>query len=107
MKLLADGAAAVAAAKAAVGDKAEIFDIAFGDIWLRDTGPIFTGPETAARFRFNGWGGKYDLPADITVGAHVAGLMSAAVDQVDAILEGGANEYDGEGPVLTLSLIHI
>ena len=101
VKLLADGAAAVVAAKAAVGDKAEIFDIAFGDIWLRDTGPIFTGPETAARFRFNGWGGKYDLPADLTVGAPVAGLMSAAVDQVDAILEGGAIEYDGSGLILT------
>lgn len=101
VKLLADGAGAVAAAKAAVGGAAEVFDIAFGDIWLRDTGPIFTSAETAARFRFNGWGGKYDLPGDDTVGAHVAGLMSAAVDQVDAILEGGAIEYDGEGLILT------
>ncbi len=101
VKLLADGAEAVAAARTAVGDAAEVFDIAFGDIWLRDTGPIFTGPETAARFRFNGWGGKYDLPGDDTVGAHVAGLMSAAVDQVDAVLEGGAIEYDGQGLILT------
>ena len=101
VKLLADGAEAVATAKAAVGDKAEIFDIQFGDIWLRDTGPIFTSADTAARFRFNGWGGKYDLAGDDTVGAHVAGLMSAAVDQVDAILEGGAIEYDGKGLVIT------
>lgn len=101
VKLLADGAEAVAAAKAAVGDAAEIFDVQFGDIWLRDTGPIFTGPDTAARFRFNGWGGKYDLPGDDTVGAHVAGLMSASVDRVDAILEGGAIEYDGQGLILT------
>lgn len=101
VKLLADGAEAAVAARAAVGGAAEVFDIAFGDIWLRDTGPIFTGPETAARFRFNGWGGKYDLPGDDTVGAHVAGLMGAAVDQVDAILEGGAIEYDGGGLILT------
>jgi agmatine deiminase len=101
VKLLADGVEAAAAARAAVGGAAEVFDVAFGDIWLRDTGPIFTGPETAARFRFNGWGGKYDLPGDDTVGAHVAGLMGAAVDQVDAILEGGAIEYDGGGLILT------
>ena len=101
VKLLADGADAVAAARTAVGDAAEVFDIAFGDIWLRDTGPIFTGPDTAARFRFNGWGGKYDLPGDDTVGAHVAGLMAASVDEVDAILEGGAIEYDGQGLILT------
>ena len=101
VKLLADGPVAVAAAKAAVGNAAEVFDIMCGDIWLRDTGPIFTSAGTAARFRFNGWGGKYDLPGDDTVGAHVAGLMSAAVDQVDAILEGGAIEYDGGGLILT------
>jgi len=101
VKLLADGAEAVAAARTAVGDAAEIFDIDFGDIWLRDTGPIFTGPETCVRVRFNGWGGKYDLPGDGTVGAHVAGLMAAAAEHHDFVLEGGAVDFDGEGLVLT------
>lgn len=99
--LLADGAEAVAAARAAVGTAADIHDIAFGDIWLRDTGPIFRAADDAVRFRFNGWGGKYDLPGDDTVGAHMAGLMSAAVDEVGAVLEGGAIELDGQGLLLT------
>ncbi len=101
VKLLADGDAAFETAMASVGHAAEIFRIGFGDIWLRDTGPIFTGPESCVRFRFNGWGGKYDLPGDDTVGAHVAGLMAAAVEPQDFVLEGGAVEFDGGGLLLT------
>ena len=101
VEILASGAEAVAAAKAAVGDVAKVHAVPFGDIWLRDTGPIFTGPEDCVRFRFNGWGGKYDLPGDDTVGAEMAGLMAAAVTQIDAVLEGGALEFDGQGLVLT------
>lgn len=99
--LLASGAIAAGQAREAVGSTATIHNIQFGDIWLRDTGPVFTGPESCARFRFNGWGGKYDLPGDDTVGAEVAGLMAAAVDAQDFILEGGAIEYDGGGLILT------
>ena len=101
VRLLASGADAARTARGLVPAAVLVDDIAFGDIWLRDTGPVFTGAGSAVRFRFNGWGGKYDLPGDDTVGAEMAGLMSAAVDPFDFVLEGGAIEYDGGGLVLT------
>ena len=74
----------------------------FGDIWLRDTGPIFgAGSETAAAFRFNGWGGKYDLPFDDTVADQIARAAGLEADRNDFILEGGALDHDGAGTILT------
>jgi agmatine deiminase len=79
--------------------------VAFGDIWLRDTAPSFTveagGALGAVRFRFNGWGHKYELEGDAEVGAHIAGIAGARVRAVDLTLEGGAVEVDGAGTVLT------
>src|SRR3712207_490549 len=60
----------------------------FGDIWLRDTGPIVTrsGDERRALgFGFNGWGGKYDLPGDDSIDERLAasaGLPFARSDWV-------------------------
>ena len=76
----------------------------FGDIWLRDTGPIVIGSgrdRRALDFAFNGWGGKYDLPGDEDIGARLAAAAGLAVDRRDWILEGGAIDGDGSGCVLT------
>jgi agmatine deiminase len=76
----------------------------FGDIWLRDTGPIICGTgadRTAAGFGFNGWGGKYDLPGDDSVGERLAATAALPYAKADWILEGGAIDHDGTGIAIT------
>ncbi|MFN3584022.1 agmatine deiminase family protein [Phenylobacterium sp.] len=91
-----------AAARALLGDVPgiEIVPGRFGDIWLRDTGPIFADGK-AHGFRFNGWGGKYDLPHDDEVAEQIARAAGAELVRHDFILEGGAVDHDGAGTVLT------
>jgi agmatine deiminase len=102
--VFASGPEAAANARAALPDQVHVHDIPFGDIWLRDTGPIFAqtgGAKTALRFGFNGWGGKYDLAHDDSVGDAVAALAGSQIKRADFVLEGGAVDHDGEGTVLT------
>jgi agmatine deiminase len=72
----------------------------FGDIWLRDTGPI-VGAGKAAAFRFNWWGGKYHLPGDETLAPRLAAAAGLTLEQHDWVLEGGAIDGDGTGLVVT------
>jgi agmatine deiminase len=103
VKLLAAGSEAAVAARDLVGanEGVEIIDFAFGDIWLRDTGPIFTSAAEAAAFRFNGWGGKYVLAGDESVAAAIATLAGARLESHPFVLEGGALEHDGAGLAIT------
>ncbi|WP_394652037.1 agmatine deiminase family protein [uncultured Sphingomonas sp.] len=80
---------------------AEVVVQAFGDIWLRDTGPIVGGDGIARDFQFNGWGGKYDLEGDDTIGARLAADRGLAIETCDWVLEGGAIDGDGTGLVVT------
>ena len=80
----------------------EVIDGRFGDIWLRDTGPIFgEGSARAAAFRFNGWGGKYELEHDDTVATQIGERSGVPLDRHGFILEGGALDHDGQGTILT------
>ncbi len=83
---------------------AEVITEMFGDIWLRDTGPIILGSgkeRRAAGFGFNGWGGKYELEGDEDIGERLAAAGGLPYSKADWILEGGAIDHDGSGTVLT------
>lgn len=103
VRVLVNGAEAETSARAALGDAADIVPVRYGDIWLRDTGPIFArtpdGP-VALRFKTNSWGGKYELPDDATVGDDIARHAGVPMRRFDFVLEGGAVDHDGECTVL-------
>lgn len=101
VRLLASGAEAAAAARAAAGDAAEVIQMPFGDIWLRDTGPVFLSATRAVAFHFNGWGGKYDLPGDSDLADRMAAKAGAALTRFDLRFEGGALDVDGLGLAIT------
>lgn len=106
VRLLVMGDAAEAAARRLLNGapRIEIVRAQFGDIWLRDTGPIFRqdGPKgSAVGFRFNGWGGKYVLESDDQVAGQIAAAAGKPLTTHDFVLEGGAIDHDGFGCVLT------
>ena len=93
-----------ASAAAALGADARLVRARYGDIWLRDTGPIFASEgrkPVALRFATNSWGGKYDLPDDATVGDDIAEAAKVGIRRFPFVLEGGAIDQDGEGTILT------
>ena len=76
----------------------------FGDIWFRDTAPIILkggGGRGAHDFLFNGWGGKYELEGDDTVGPRLAETIGLEARSFDWVLEGGAVDVDGAGLAVT------
>jgi len=107
LELLVPDAEAETEARAALGQvRARFHHIPFGDIWLRDTAPLFvvgrdSGDVAAVRFRFNGWGGKYVLEDDAEVAEAIAVRAGHRTFANDWVLEGGAVEVDGRGSLLT------
>jgi len=102
--LVLDEAAEAAAAEALRGLDLRFHRQRYGDLWLRDTAPVFVeGPagQRALCFEFNGWGGKYDLPGDSEIRAFVAARAGRSPVPLPLVCEGGALEVDGEGTCLT------
>ena len=99
VRLVAADPASARAARA-MAPWATVVPEPFGDIWLRDTGPIVLkqgGLPSAASFRFNGWGGKYDLEGDDTIGLRLAETADIEATRYGWVLEGGAIDTDGTG----------
>jgi agmatine deiminase len=106
LEVLVPGTANEALAKSALaGLGARFHRIPFGDIWLRDTAPVFLtgvgGERASVSFAFNGWGGKYVLPHDDGVSWRVAEAAGLPAFRFPWVLEGGSVEVDGEGTCLT------
>ncbi|MEP0189512.1 MAG: agmatine deiminase family protein [Erythrobacter sp.] len=104
VRLLVRDAANAAHARELVSHKVTLEQYTYGDIWLRDTGPLIItrdGQRLAQRFAFNGWGGKYEMPGDEQVGEELAHDAGLAVVRSPMILEGGALDSDGAGLAVT------
>ncbi len=104
VRLLVRDEANEARARSLVSSKVTLERRVYGDVWLRDTGPLVVkdGPtRIARRFGFNGWGGKYLMPGDMEIGAELARDAGLAVTHTPMILEGGAVDGDGTGLVAT------
>jgi agmatine deiminase len=102
---VADEVAERAAERALRGLPVTLHRLPYGDIWFRDTAPLFLqaadGSVRPACFRFNGWGGKYVLEHDDAVSRAVAAIDGRAAFSLPFVLEGGSIEQDGEGTLLT------
>jgi agmatine deiminase len=107
LELLVPDAQHEAAARAALGELAarvNYWRLPYGDVWLRDTTPIFVRGAAGlatVRFAFNGWGGKYDYPGDVELGARMQSELGLPAFSSALVTEGGALELDGEGTCLT------
>jgi agmatine deiminase len=97
-------AEAEADARRRLKGRVKVLREAYGDVWARDTGPVFVASSTglkAVRMGFNGWGGKYELAGDQTIGARIAAEAGAELIRADFTCEGGALEFDGQGTLIT------
>jgi agmatine deiminase len=77
------------------------------DVWMRDTGPIFTlkdGKELAiANFIFDGYGNAIEpeyYAKDAQIAANIASLKGFECIDIDMVLEGGSVEVDGHGTLI-------
>lgn len=103
--LVTDARSESDARRALEGTNANFHRVSFGDIWLRDTAPIFVhdpdGSVSAHCFGFNGWGEKYVLDDDDAVAWRIARAANLRGKIFPFILEGGSVETDGDGTLLT------
>lgn len=87
------------------GDHASLKVMPYGDIWLRDTLPIFVkspqGENHAVIPVFNGWGKKHWFSDDKDLNIRVAQALDVPMVTTNLVFEGGAIECDGQGTLIT------
>jgi agmatine deiminase len=104
VKLAAGDEVAAQAARERLGSACTVHTLPSGDIWLRDTGPVFidhAGRIEAVCFDFNGWGGKFMMPGDDATAEAIAAAEALRAWHHPFVLEGGAVECDGTGTAIT------
>ncbi len=101
VRVLVGGLMAMLSAERLIGDHAELIPATYGDIWLRDIGPIFLAEDRCLTFEFNGWGSKFVYEHDDEVAEFIASLTHARSARFSRVIEGGALDWDGEGTILT------
>ncbi len=105
VRLLVRDEANEARARALVSAKVYLERRRYGDVWLRDTGPLVMlddeGQRHATCFRFNGWGGKFLMDGDQEIGEELARDAGLPIRRTDWVLEGGSVDVDGTGLVVT------
>ena len=90
----------------AIAERLHIQYVRSNDVWARDHGPITVfrnGQPVHLDFTFNGWGNKFDASLDNTVTRQLAEaeILTAPIETLDFVLEGGGIESDGLGTLLT------
>jgi agmatine deiminase len=94
-------------AEAACGPNVEIVELAFDDVWIRDSGPLFAvrgGNElVAVDFRFNRYGWK-EVPRErfAETGVLLARELGIPRVEVPYVLEGGSITTNGEGTLIAV-----
>lgn len=93
-------------AAGAVAGHLRIHPVRSNDVWARDHGPITIfrdGRPVHLDFQFNGWGGKFEAGLDNTLTRQLArqGALTAPVETIDFVLEGGGIDVDSLGTLLT------
>lgn len=88
-------------------DKIDFVIMETDDVWMRDTGPIFTfknGKELAiANFVFDGYGNAIEpkyYAKDAQIAANIASEKGFECVDIDMVLEGGSVEVDGNGTLI-------
>ncbi len=94
-------------AETACGPNVEVMELPFDDVWIRDSGPLFTvrgdNELVAVDFRFNryGWTGvEHDRYAE--TGVLLADRLDIPRLEVPYVLEGGSISTNGEGTLIAV-----